>query len=117
MSLDNNVRVVRAQQETIMRLLARTITQMIVLRGVSKEPSSASSVESIVSRCHNTTASEEARGMVYRGRGNGRNIAASSLLTCLRLMVGDDEWVTGGHLQNVFHLNIGQNPILDIVEV
>ena len=116
MSLDNNVRVVRAQQETIMRLLARTITQMIVLRGVSKEPSSASSVESVVSRCHNTT-SEEARGMVYRGRGNGRNIAASSLLTCLRLMVGDDERVTGGQLQKVFHLNIGQNPVLDIIEV
>ena len=55
--------------------------------------------------------------MDYRGRGNGRNIAASSLLTWLRLMVGDDEWVTRGHLQNVFHLNIGQNPVLDIIEV
>lgn len=32
-------------------------------------------------------------------------------------MVGDDEWVTGGHLQNVFGLNLGQNPVLDIVEV
>ena len=68
MSLDKNVRVVRAQQETIMRLLTRTITQMIVLRGVSKEPSSASSVESIVSRCHNTTASEEA-GVWFIGEG------------------------------------------------
>ena len=117
MSLDNNVRVVRAQQETIMRLLARTITQMMVLRGVSKEPGSASSVESTVSRWHNTTASKKARGMDYRGRGNGRNISASSLLTCLRLMVGDDERVTGGQLQKVFHLDIGQNPVLDIIEV
>ena len=31
-------------------------------------------------------------------------------------MVGDDEWTTGGHLQNVLRLNLGQ-PVLDIVEV
>ncbi|QNI92266.1 hypothetical protein SynBOUM118_01914 [Synechococcus sp. BOUM118] len=38
-------------------------------------------------------------------------------MTCVRLMVGDDEWVTEGHLQNVLRLNLGQNPVLDIVEV
>ena len=53
MSFDNDVRVVRAQQETIMRLLAQTITQMMALHGVSKEPGCASSVELIVSRWHN----------------------------------------------------------------
>ena len=53
MSFDNDVQVVRAHQETIMRLLTQTITQMMVLRGVSKEPGSASSVELIVSRWHN----------------------------------------------------------------
>ena len=53
-SFDNNVRVVRAQQETIIILLAQTITQMMVLRGVSKEPGSASSFESIVSCWHNS---------------------------------------------------------------
>ena len=32
-------------------------------------------------------------------------------------MVSDDERATGGHLQDVLRLNLGQNPVLDIVEV
>ena len=54
MSFDSAVGVVKAHQGAIMRLLAQTITKMMVLHGVRKELGSASSVELFVSSWHNS---------------------------------------------------------------